>query len=47
MEKEMKELVDLCMMEIKGKEIKKEICFGIKLKERKLYKRFKDGENHD
>ena len=35
MEKEMKESVDLCMMEIKGKEIKKEICFGNKTKRMK------------
>ena len=47
MEKEIKELVDLCMMEIKWKEIKKKICLEIKLKERKLVEDFKDGENHD
>jgi len=35
LEKEMKELVDLCMMEIKRKEIEKEICFGTKTKRKR------------
>ena len=39
MEKEMKESVDLCMMEIKGKEIEEKICFCINAKRKKTYKR--------
>ena len=39
MEKEMKEWVALCMMEIKGKEIKKKIGFGITTKRKKTLKK--------
>ena len=45
MEKEVKESVALCMMEMKR--IKNKICLKRKLKERKLWKRIYDGENHD
>ena len=39
MKKKVKEVVDLCMMEIKGKEIKKKIGFGITTKRKENFRR--------
>ena len=46
MEKEMKESVALCMMESEKKS-KRIFTLELTLKERRLYERFKDGEDHD